>query len=522
MGLQDLYPNTEPAKLVQDVVGSQKDRVRRMQMAERVRLYRDDYQQILCGRLAQIFREPQVYLRIEALVSLVGGTSFLKRVCDELGRPLYAQTPQRRIVDAEGKDDPVSQAAWIKAARSMALDVQLDLMARLVTCCNTVFGLVRYLDDLGLVLEVMTPNQVSVVPHPMVATRAAAISYVTKTDAQGRATQSVVWDDRQWFTVDGDGKQLGAVTPHPFGCIPILEVHRGRRWGEYWDVTTGEDLVAQTKSSMLYDLIVLKKIKAQSHRQLTFSGDTAGFSKDQVSDEESVLMTNGMGKLDVLNLESDPTKVLAARESGETVCAANYGISRDRLNQKVTQVGDDVALRERVEELAQIMAKAEREVFQIGRAVLGISAPPEDRVAEDAKILVDLGDLSDRVDRMTQLQTRREAKSQGIRSAVDDVLDDNPEFGGDRDLGMKFIDQKLSEQALVIMRMRALNIPENANIKEPGQMPETNGRMGPAVRDGIMTRDQAAAQAKTGPMPTDAAIQKLAMSVLTGDYRVPA
>jgi hypothetical protein len=50
-------------------------------------------------------------------------------------------------------------------------------------------------------------------------------------------------------------------------------------------------------------------------------------------------------------------------------------------------------------------------------------------------------------------------------------------------------------RAAVVELMRSLNIRTDANLDEPGQTPKANGEMGPAVRDGHMTRDQAAEMA---------------------------
>ena len=63
---------------------------------------------------------------------------------------------------------------------------------------------------------------------------------------------------------------------------------------------------------------------------------------------------------------------------------------------------------------------------------------------------------------------------------------------------MRWIDEKMAEEAVIIARRRALNIPADATADEPGQDPQHNGAMGPKVRSGAMTRDEAAAQAATG------------------------
>jgi hypothetical protein len=111
---------------------------------------------------------------------------------------------------------------------------------------------------------------------------------------------------------------------------------------------------------------------------------------------------------------------------------------------------------------------------------------------------VDLGQLFNRVDRETQLRIRREECSRGLRSRVDDVLEDNPEYGGDRALALAHLVEKSEEESVVVAKQRALNMPADADGENMGQNPSANGAMGPRVRDGEMSRDEAAERAENG------------------------
>ncbi|HYF01055.1 MAG TPA: hypothetical protein VEJ18_19180 [Planctomycetota bacterium] len=535
MGLEQigLTSPEDVAKAIQDLVGSKNEQARRSFALERVQLYRDDYRGILRDVIGQVFNEPAIRLRMEQFIPLVHTSSFLKRVSDELARPLYARQPQRRVMtpqdlEATPVDVPTeegqgvaplrfklpeespAQRAWNALALEMGLTGKMDLVARMLPHQNHMFLYPRYVPARGMSLEVMTPGMVWVKPNPDFPSCALSITYCRGFDEKGNPVHLVTCDDKRFVSQDGNGTVLG-VKDHPYGFIPIVEVHRRDAVGAYWDYTSGEDLVSTTKQSLLLELIKVRKLKTQSHIQLAYSGEGDPPVKDQVSDEETVLMFSGRGSLQSIDLQSDPTAILAAKEAAETATAASYGISRDRLNQKTNDVGEDVALKERVSELAQVLYKAEADVFRVVKRISVEHENPALRLPQDAVLIVDLGHLHNRVDRKTQLEVRALEKSQGIRSAVDDVLEDNPEFGGDRRLAMAYLDEKAREQAVVIARQRALNMPADGTAEEPGQDARANGALGPAVRDKKVSRDDAADAAKGGKD-----LRAIALRVLKG------
>ena len=469
---------------------------RRFDAAERVRLYRDDYETLVARTLQQIFREPAVYQRLEPLIPLIGAASFLRRIADELGRPLYARAPIRRVVMPDGDTNPEAQEAYHALCKEMDIDAKMDSAVRLLTACAAVFLFPRYVESLGSIhLDVLTPDMLTVIPHPEAQTKALAFADVKSWNGD-RPGEYQAWDDRRYFEIGPGGGQRPVVA-HDLGVLPLVEMHLRGRTNCYWLETGNKPLVSQSKQSLFCAAVVVKKIRSQSHIQLTWTGSPDGVTKDQVSDEESILMGQG-GAWGVVNLESDTMKIIETMSANEASVAAGYGVSRERLNQKQTGPADDVALHERVAELAAVAVPAEVRLFELVKRVAREHPLYAGKIPDDARLLVDLGQLFNRVDRATQLKVRQEERSMSLRSGVDDVLEDNPEMGGDRELAMRWIDEKMAEEAVIIARRRALNIPADATADEPGQDPQHNGAMGPKVRSGAMTRDEAAAQAATG------------------------
>ncbi len=486
MGLE-LVTDDAP-KYISALIRDHDDAARRGVFRDRVSLYRDDYETILRALISSVF--PNSAALLDPLIPLVGGTSLVKRIADELARPLYAEPPQRRVTTPDGGSQ--AQEAFNALAEEMELNERMDTLARLLVPCNTAFLMPRYVEGVGMCLDVITPECVSVVPHPDVPGIPLSITYDAGWDSQGKAVKYVTWDNKQTFTLYGSGRERGDMKPHDFGLIPIVDVHRRGRFGGYWTlaISTGKDLVSSAKLDMVLDLVNVRKVRAQSHIQLAFTGDSDGIAKGQILNELSILMVQGNGQLSPIDLQSDPTAILKLKEASETTLAANYGISRDRLNQRTGAPGDDVGLHERVAELAHVLVRAELALFKVLKQVS--REHPKYKIPEDAELSVDLGQIHNRVDRKTQLDVRKIERSMGIRSGVDDVLEDNAEFGGDRARAKKYIEEKMLEEAAIVEMRRALNIPDDVTVDEPGQNAKDNGALGPMVRDGKMSRDEAA------------------------------
>lgn len=486
------------ANYVGEKISAREESSRRAEATERVKLYRTDYKAIIAWTLSQIFTEWEVYRRLERLLPIIGGASFLRRVANEVGRPLYAAPPTRRVIlGPSGGDVGRAQEAYNAMAEEMQLNAQMDTVARMLTPSAAMFAFPRYVEDLGqMVLDVMTPDMVTVIPHPDVPTRALAIAYATEW-MNGKATEHVVWDNARNFRVGPrSGYVRSSLKPSNFGLLPIVEIHQPGRTCHYWQDTFAEDLVSQAKQSLFMDCVIVRKVKTQSHRQTSYIGDSGNFVKGQVLDEESVIHAEA-GTISVLDFESDPTKVLETKLANEANVAAAYGINRDRLNQRTTSPADDVGLKQRVAELAAVLVPAEVRLFEIVKTVSREHPKYAGHIPHDARLLVDLGDIHDRVDRMTQLNIREKERSMGYRSVVDDVLEDHPAIW-DRATAEKFSVDKMAEEARFIEKRRALNVPADATVDEPGQDAAKNGAMGPKVRDGEMTRDEANEAARKG------------------------
>lgn len=506
-GPNEKFDLSRAADAAMEVVTSPSERYRRNFMRRRVCLYRDDFEAVLQEQIGIIFESSAVRERLYTLCRLAGYSSYLKRISDEVARPLYATVPTRHIykvgerVPKRGRTASPERETFDKLAKVAGWNEAMDTAARLLVACSPVFIIGRNTPQ-GIVFDVATGDTMSAIPHPDRPTRALALAYdkVSITPVGSRVVTTIVVDDTRYFEVSQNGLP-GAVTNHGLGRIPVVEVHARGRWGSYWS-TRGQDLEAAALALMVIDAIVLKKHKSQSHIQLAASGDIAGLPKNQVLDEESIIMFNGQNaSIQPIDLQADPSGLLKTKEVIETTVAANYGISRDRLNQKST-AEQNSALNERTAEAAGVMVEAEADAFDL---LCRLSMQLEDKSLhldpEVMRMSVDYRAGSMRMDPMAERELWNEDLSKGRRSPLDDIYALNPEITTD-DEAWEEMERNIADRAQWLEHTRAMDAALDATTEEPGQSPQRNGAMGPKVRDGQMTKDEAAEQARSGPPPS--------------------
>ncbi len=491
MGLRQYYP--DPYRAAVDAWNAPAAKRRRADARRRRDIYTDNSLRVVQNDAARIYT-PEVFQKVLPFLEFAQANSLLKRVVDEIARPVYARAPLRRV------QPDSAQAAYKDIVEQVRLDRVMRHASRLTLVHNDLLLVPDWLPDWGHCVHTLTPDLCEVIPHPNDPAWALAFMYLVDTSVRGRNEKALrVSDDQVTFLVGLDGQPLLLERPHMLGRLPAVEVHRTERLDSYWDEHGGADLESASRQVALLNMMLLRLQKDQSHLQIAHIGDAQSMSKPQIIDQLSVLHfesggAGGTSNVQVLNLQATPANYIATIEKIENTVAANYGISRSRLNQEMNQLLEtDDALYERTSELAEVMRDAEVDLFRLLVQVADVNPGPT--LGGDATVEIDFGALATRGDRKKQLEIRATERSQGVRSVLDDIKEDNPEIHTDEAAWEK-LDRNLEAEAEFIRRRRALNIPEDASTDAPGQDPAVNGAMGPAVRDGKMTRDEARAKAK--------------------------
>lgn len=502
MALADWYADNG-RDVVLEAITSPHERQRKLEAQRRVELLNDDYNTALEDYFNRLFRTKEVRDSMLPFIPLACANSLLKRISHEIARPVYAQTPRRVVTDS-------SRESFQAIAKAVGWDLICDTIARMIVPCNDLFVLVRYIKappptkgapspkDYGWSFDIITAGQMTVIPHPRKADAALAYAYERVDSVPGgKANRIVVWDDRMTYTINEDGgRYVTGEEPEDHGWprAPIVEVHQTARLGTFFERKRGLDLVAGSLAAAYITALVLKLHYQQGEKLVGVIGD---MPHDQTLDGGGIIQFEAGSQVVPIDYVTDPGHYLKTKAEIETTLSANYGVSRARLNQQKDGAdSDDAALLERTAEIMRIMRGVEQDLFAAVQMVSD-EAPPAMRIAADATMALDYGEFAERTDRKAQLEILELERSMGISNVLQDIMRRNPELTDEAD-AWEYFQHNLEVEVERVKRMRALNMAPDASPSMPGQNPQQQGALGPAVRDGLLSKQDAAALAATG------------------------
>lgn len=493
MGVADVL-KWDPVRATRDWVTSQNETARRLIAQRRRFLYEDNASQPIRDELNRIFTDATVKNRVMMFAHLAKSVTLFRRVIKELARPVYLVSPVRSVMPESANE------AFQRVITETCLDMCTSKWLTTALSTTAAFAHVRYVERMDcMCVDIIPADAVTVIPDPDMPCKELAIIYdkpVYLPDGS-QVVWRVYWDDKVTFQVDERFvlQPFEAGGPvfreNPFGRIPIISLHPYERLSTYWCPTAGESLVEANMGVATLTALALRKLKARGFNQIVVAGDAMRFPKGQAMDEESAILAPEGTQVTELANVADAENYLKLIEAIENRAAAEYGISRARLNRE-KQDADDTGLTEQRAEMVKLMTMAEMELFEVVKLV---SAETSDRqLPADAMMSIDFGEYQYRVDPKSDLEVWDQKRKMGVRNLLDQVKAENPEVRTDADAWVE-VDRNLEVEAEYIRRRVERNIPADGNVMAPGQNPEANGAMGPMVRDGMMSKDQAAMKA---------------------------
>lgn len=482
MGLSRYY--RDPRPVILDVITSPQEKERRVCAQRRVDLYEDHYAPTLLDFIGRTFHAPEVRDALAPFVPLACANSLLKRIANEIARPVYATAPVRKV-------EPLSaQEAYDGLATETQAQQLFARVAPLAVATNDLLVLGRYVDDIGQAsADVISPAKFSIVPHPAKPSR--ALAYVYDKDVYGPSgptVHHVVWDDEVTFELDSDGGWVTTPRAHNLGRAPIVEVHRRLPVFDWFDRHGGEDLVGASLQVAFLNCLMLKLHYQQGERIIAVVGDMAD---DQTLDGANPIKIEPSpgASITTLDLVTDPGHYLKTKAEIETTIAANHGISRSRLNQQKDGAdGDDAALFERTAELVAVMRGVEQDYFEVLKLVS--REHPVYELTSGSTLTVDYGLFAERTDRKAQLDILAQEIALGTGNVIDDdIRRRHPEVRTD-DEAWEIYERNLEVRAKALNLMRQYQVPSDPT--GIGQGAADNGALGPMVRDGELSKQEAA------------------------------
>lgn len=512
MGLRAQGVN--PVEAANEAVNAPSESIRRITVAEARKLYEDDTEAVLESDLHRFIGDRTRRDRISAFAFMSSCLNLFKRTVDDTTRPVYAVAPTRRT-------DPESVEPGLKALYDESRINQRHETALAYADAQGAAWLgFRYVPRLrSIVVDVVPIDTLTIIPDLDDPSREAAVIYdvpvtVGTGKGQSQVKHRVYWDDEEMFRldergnvtsiVDAEGRptvRLTKANGHP-GIIPGFMVHRHERAGRYWNTTNGRDRISAQKALGFLMAMALRLAKTQGHTEKALNGDPANFPKGQVLDAEQILVAGEGNTLSVLQNPTDPAHFLKIAEHITLGTGATYGLNRSNLNAMVQTDADMVSLLERRKSVTKLASWMEQQTFRVMGVVSKAHELPERRIPDGTTLSVDFAEhLSAKADRAQQLAIWETEVKKGIRSIYDIVRADNPEITSDKE-AQDEIKRNIESYAWLVKELRARNISLDAQAGEPGQNAQANGAMGPAVRDGEMTRDEAEEASRTGKPAT--------------------
>lgn len=474
MSVRDVL-GLEPLAVAQDYLGSTDENTRRHTIAQRIALFENDSGAIMREEINRIFTHEVVRQRVDPFVELCGANALMRRIVDETCRHTYSPGP-RRILDRKRDTD-----AYFRLARDVEMDSKMSQAMHLAMVTNKVFVHPRWLPrHEEVILDILTPDMVHVVPDPDDKLRPLAIIY----DAPVNGEKSwIYWDAAETFRIDANRAIQGDIDENVLGELPFVEINYRPRWGTYWDITSGLDLYQAQKSINFLLLLSLKHLKSHGFKQIVIQGETETMEPNQTLDEESALIAPDGTTLSTIDIKGDASHYLALADSIAMSVAANYGLSRERMNSKASEAASDVALMERRREQIAIAAKAERKLLGL-MAKISARLPDADlRLPEDAKYkTLDFGELQAQLSLKDTVELWDRLERMDILTKLDLIMTWNREIENETEALAK-LKRNIELRGVSVEMERALNAPNDRTNEGPGLDPEENGRRGGQAKE---------------------------------------
>jgi hypothetical protein len=443
--------------------------VRRRRMAERIRYYRDDYEDDARALIDLIFEDLKVKEQRKRLVKMALGMNVTKRVINEISS-VYDR-PAKRFY----RDDELGTSRLRDVESDYSLHLTFKEAHRLANLCNEV--LLWHVESPAnneRRLDILTPDMFDVISDPRDPKVPAG--YLIDTDpgfpVTGALRRSLphwqVWDDETVYYLNADG-MLIRTEANPIGKVPGVLVHRaGRVQSQILDPSSGQDLVSAHQAVLFLNLLALRLAKSQGERQPVLRGLLAAVAKGQSMDGETPIALPPEVDLQMLDSKTDPEHYLKLIKHWIGGVAQTYGMSYEQFTfQETSDTTSGRAYQVRREKLTEIRNEQAAVWHKVEPATLELLGLPTDGLVSDFREQGLPQDPKSEVDLLTERMRK------GLETPIDYLMRHDPDLT--EETALIKLRKTLVLNSMIWEMQRRLNMPANADAQDPGQSPEQNG-----------------------------------------------
>lgn len=297
---------------------------RRKEVRELLEIYQHDWKDQLRQRVQALFSPQiaeQLFLKTDVSMNL------LRWVADELAQ-IYAVSPKRKFVAKKEDLNPPNQQelddalGWYEGGGK--LDLALDRAAKLTFALREV--LIRpHVTDRRLSLEILTPENVLVLPHPLDYTEIEAI--LVRLDEY----RFGFWEKDRFVELNSSLSPTIEET-NKYKTIPYIVCHAAFPTTKFWQHSEANALKEATLSACvgLTDHAHLRH--HQSFKQIVVNtDDLESTAKTQLLDPSGIIHLRGNSSATLLDLQADLDKHLNSVLEQAGAILALYGIRPEQL-----------------------------------------------------------------------------------------------------------------------------------------------------------------------------------------------
>jgi len=329
------------------------EKARQDESSERLAMLRDDFEAAVIKKINKCFTDPDS----KAITNEYVNTSQnpYKKIVSRLSK-CYKKAPVR-IFKRDGEILKADQIEDIIARYNEAgFDKKMKSANLFLNAVNTVFVGPVYRDG-KLCLDILTPDQVQVVPNAVDPTKIDAL-FIPKARWENDHYQRywVVWTAESHYMIVeigrhdspihgvidlvsdpmpvGDNKDM----VNPWGVIPYVDIHRTELESEFWDQTSGGDLYEFGVCVAYRNTLLDFAATWQSFKQLAVESDEKPTANPTLSPGTALWGSRG-AKWSAIDLQVNFEQIRGDLEKYAASVARNYGVTLEGYNVPSQQSG---------------------------------------------------------------------------------------------------------------------------------------------------------------------------------------
>lgn len=473
-------------------------RLRREDIARRLRLYRNEHRVDIERIIDEVYETDDYKQTIKKLIPVAIEQNVTQRIVNKVAS-LYDLPAVRLLADAQQQDRFATESERVR------LDGIMRESHRLTMLCGE--ALIWQFDgaDGKSKLRIVTPDQFDAIPHPndSLVECALLIDRAPTTILQGEARAALphyeIWDDTYRYLVNAAGTLVDATgfpvsvpIAHGLGRIPGWLLHFKEPTFSILDASQAADIESAHLGVALLEVMIMRLSKAQGERQPVLTGNLSAMAKGQSMNGEKPLLLPPEVVASVLEMKTDPDHYLKVKQDKVTSVGAAYGISYDEMTKSGSVTGGELAARR--SELTELRNQSRIQAKRNERGVVVLMGFDADGMRTDFQEQAVPQDAAEK------LSLHREKVKSGLDSPIAYLQREDPDLS--REGAIQLLQSNIRDYALLMVWIRALNMPGAGDIGAPGQSPEANGAMGgtPSHQD-----QQPGDQPAVDPTPADTA-----------------